>query len=215
MLPREKAVNYGINSLSNEELLGLIIKSGIKNVNYYELALNIINKANGFNNLLCLTYEELVSIKGIKKAKALEILAILEIAKRLSNVSSVKEEELSSPSKIVDWLRFNVGFSNVEQFLCIFLNTSGNILKSEVMFKGSKNQSIVAVDEVLRKAILLKASAIVVCHNHPSGKAEPSMQDRLVTSDLLNACKLMNIKLLDHIIVTKFSYYSFKQEHLL
>lgn len=215
MLPREKALNYGINSLNNEELLALIIKSGHKDNNVFNIAKDLIAKANGFYNLLSLTYEELVDIKGIKKAKALEILAILEIAKRLSSVDMVKEEELSSPGKVVDWLKFNIGFSDLEEFLVIFLNAGGKIIKSEILFKGSKNKSIVAIDEVMRKAILLKSSGIVVCHNHPSGNEKPSSQDIVLTEELRKACEMMSIKLLDHIIVTKSSYYSFKQSKLL
>lgn len=211
MFPREKALNYGISSLSNEELLALIIKSGSKDNTVYNISEGLIKKANGFSNLLSLTYEELISIKGIKKAKALEFLAILEIAKRLSSPDAVNEDELSSPSKIIDWLKFNVGFSNVEEFLVIFLNASGKVIKSEILFKGSKNQSIVAIDEIIRKAILLKTSAIVVCHNHPSGKTTPSLQDKEVTENLRKACDIMNIRLLDHIIVSKNSFCSFKQ----
>lgn len=215
MLPREKALNYGINSLNSEELIALVLKSGYKDNNVFDIADNLLKKANGFNNLLSLNYEELIEIKGIKKAKALEILAILEIAKRLTTVDVVKEDELSTPSKIVDWLRFNVGFSDVEEFFVIFLNAGGRVIKSEVLFKGSKNESIVAIDEVMRKAIVLKASAIVVCHNHPSGKVEPSFQDKIVTNNLKKVCDMLSIRLLDHIIVSKTSFYSFKQQGML
>lgn len=215
MLPREKALLNGIDCLSNDELLALIIKSGFKGTDVFTLSNNLIEKANGFYNLLTLTYEELIDVKGISNAKALEILAILEICKRLSSINTISESELSSPNKIVEWLRFNVGFKNIEEFLVIFLNAGGKIIKSEILFKGSKNQSIVAVDEVLRKAIILKASAIVVCHNHPSGKPYPSYQDKITTQNLKTASEIMNIKLLDHIIVTKENYYSFKQDGLL
>lgn len=215
MLPREKAINYGITSLNNEELLALVIKSGHKDNTVFDISKQLINKANGFNNLLSLSYEELLEIKGINKAKALEILAILEIAKRLTNVDSVKEESLTSPGKIFDWLRFNIGFSNTEEFFVVYLSVSGKILKSEILFKGSKSQSIVAVDEVLRKAILLKSSGIVICHNHPSGNVDPSDNDRIITENLKKACDLMMIRLFDHIIVSNSGYYSFKQHGLL
>lgn len=215
MLPREKALNYGIESLNNEELLALIIKSGQKNNSVFNIASNLIESVDGFNNLLSLNYEELIEIKGINKAKALELLAILEVAKRLSNIEQVKEKELLSPNKIFDWLRFNIGFSNLEEFFVIYLSVGGKIIKSEVLFKGTKNKSIVAIDEVLRKAILLKASGIVVCHNHPSGNVNPSFEDKVITNDLKKACDMMSIKLVDHIIVSNSSYYSFKQACLL
>lgn len=215
MLPREKALNIGINSLSNEELLALIIKSGYKDNDVFMLSRALIDKANGFENLLSLNYEELVEIKGIKNAKALEILAILEIAKRLSNYKVVKEECINSPSNLLEWLKFNIGFSNQEEFLVVFLSTSGKILKSEVLFKGTRNASIVGVDEVMRKAILLKSSGIVVCHNHPSGRVNPSSADIEITKNLKNASEMLGLKFYDHIIVSKEGYYSFKQAKLI
>lgn len=215
MLPREKAVNYGINSLSNSELLALVIKSAYKDKNVIELSKEIIESASGFENLLSLSYEELINIKGIKQAKALEILAILEIARRLSRIDCIKEETLNNPDKIVEWIRFNIGFKDKEEFYVMFLNAAGKIIKSEVLFVGCKNSSIVGIDETMRRAILLKASAFIVCHNHPSGNVNPSYADKKITKDLMDAGKLLSIKLLDHIIVSKDSYFSFLREGLL
>lgn len=215
MLPREKAINYGISSLNNNELLALVIKSAYKQKNVLELSKDIIDSVNGFDNLLSLSYEELTAIKGIKKAKALEILAILEIAKRLSKVEYIKEENLNNPGKIVDWIRFNIGFKNNEEFYVIYLNAAGKVIKSEVLFVGSKNASVVGIDETMRRAILLKASAFVVCHNHPSGNVSPSFADKKITKELKGAGELLSIKLLDHIIVSKDSYFSFLKEGLL
>lgn len=215
MLPREKAINYGIDCLNNYELLALVIKSAYKEKNVIELSKEIIEYANGFDNLLSLSYEELINIKGIKKAKALEILAILEIAKRLSKVEYIKEESLSNPGKIVDWIRFNIGFNNNEEFYVIYLNASGRVIKSEVLFVGSKNASVVGIDETMRRAILLKSSAFIVCHNHPSGNVMPSFADKKITKELKSAGDLLSIKLLDHIIVTRDNYFSFLNEGLL
>lgn len=215
MLPREKALNYGIISLENNELLALIIKSGYKENNVFTIANNVIEKANGFNNLLSLTYEELTSIKGINKAKALEIMAILEISKRLCKVEVIKEEDINSPSKIIDYLRFNIGFSSQEEFLAIYLTNAGKIIKVEVLFKGTHNSSLIGVDELMRKALLYKASSIIVCHNHPSGNVAPSRADIEITERIKQAGLIMNIPLIDHIIVSKSSFYSFKQANIL
>lgn len=215
MMPREKALEYGIASLNNNELLALIIKSACKEKNVFELAEDVIHKANGFNNLLSLTYEELITIKGIKKAKALEILAILEISKRLSKIDKVSEEEITNPNKVVEWIRFNVAYSCQEQFLAIYLNNKGNVIKSEIIYKGTKSSSVVSVDEVLRKAILLQASSILVAHNHPSDNCEPSHNDIELTTKLYKSCELIGIPLLDHLIVGKSNYFSFKNKGLL
>ena len=215
MMPREKAIKYGIASLNNNELLALVLKSAYKDRNVFELAEDVLNLANGFRNLLSLSYEELISIKGIKQAKALEIMAILEISKRLSKVDRICEAQLLNPDKVVEWIRFNVGYSNQEEFFVVYLNGKGSIIKSEVLYKGSKNSSIVAVDEILRKAIILKASGIVVAHNHPSDNVEPSVADINVTKKLYESSLLVDIPLLDHIIIGKSGYYSFKQNKIL
>ncbi len=215
MMPREKAIKYGIASLNNNELLALVLKSAYKDRNVFELAEDVLTLANGFRNLLSLSYEELISIKGIKQAKALEIMAILEISKRLSKVDRICEAQLLNPDKVVEWIRFNVGYSNQEEFFVVYLNGKGSIIKSEVLYKGSKNSSIVAVDEILRKAIILKASGIVVAHNHPSDNVEPSVADINVTKKLYESSLLVDIPLLDHIIIGKSGYYSFKQNKIL
>lgn len=215
MMPREKALEYGISSLSNNELLALIIKSAYKDTSVFELADDILILANGFNNLLSLSYEELISIKGIKKAKALEILAILEISKRLTKIDTINETQLSNPEKVVEWMRFNVGYSNQEEFFAVYLNARGSIIKAEVMYKGSKNSSIVGIDEILRKAIILKASALVVAHNHPSDDVKPSKNDIEITHKLYNSCSMLGIPLLDHLIIGKSNYFSFKNHNML
>ncbi|MCR4634204.1 MAG: DNA repair protein RadC [Erysipelotrichaceae bacterium] len=215
LMPREKALQTGIASLSNKELLALIIKSACKDKNVFGLAEEVIELANGFENLLALTYEELISVKGIKQAKALEILAILEVAKRLSRVDHVSEAELSSPNKVVEWLRFNLGFCSQEQFFVIYLNGRNRIIRSEVMYKGNKNMATVGVDEILRKAILMKASGILVAHNHPSDNLKPSHADIELTQRLYRACELVSIPLVDHIIVSKSGYFSFKNHSML
>lgn len=215
MLPREKARNFGIKCLSNSELLALVIKSAYKNKNVMDLSNEIIESVNGFDHLLSLSYEELINIKGIKEAKALEILAILEIARRLSRIDYIKEENLNNPEKIVEWIRFNIAFTSKEVFYVIFLNAAGKIIKSETLFVGSKNSSVVGIDETMRRAILLKASGFVVCHNHPSGNVNPSFADKKITMELKEAGNLLSIKLLDHIIVSCDSYFSFLREGLL
>ena len=214
-MPREKALETGIASLSDTELLALIIKSAYKDKNVFDLADEIIDAANGFSNLMSLSYEELVSIKGIKKAKALEIMAILEISKRLSKVDHISEAELSNPNKVVEWLRFNLGFSSQEQFFVIYLNARSSIIRSEVMYKGNRNTASIGIDEILRKAILMKASYLIVAHNHPSDDVTPSRADIEVTEKLAEACQIIQIPLVDHIIVGRSSYFSFKNHSML
>lgn len=216
LLPREKALNYGINSLNNDELLALILKSAYHNSNVLTLSNDLINKAGGFNNLLSLTYDELVEIKGIKKAKALEILAILEIFRRLSKVDTIQDaNNLIDPLMLVDYIRFNIGFKEQEEFFLVLLNNKGKVIKAESMYKGTSDASTVAIDEVLRKALLLKTKYIVIAHNHPSGNINPSEADIKITNTIFSGCRHVGLVFLDHLIVSTDSYFSFKKQGLL
>ncbi|MBQ1788117.1 MAG: DNA repair protein RadC [Erysipelotrichaceae bacterium] len=215
MMPREKALSYGISSLNNSELIALVVKTGNKDKNVLELAEEILDTANGFSNLMTLSYEELVSIKGIKKAKALELMAILEIAKRLTRLETISEPQLNEPQKVVEWLRASLGYSPQEEFFVIYLNGKGGIIRSEVLYKGNKNSAAVGVDEILRKAILLKSSCLLVAHNHPSDNVSPSDADIQLTRKLSSSGKMMGIPLLDHIIIGKTGYFSFKNHNML
>ena len=215
MLPREKALNYGFSSLNNDELLALILKSAYKEKNVFALAKELLNKAGDFKNLPSLSYDELISIKGIKKAKALELLAILETAKRLSAVDCVCENKRLNPLMLIDYLRFNLGFLDQEVFYVIFLNNAGKTIKAEAMFKGTGDKSLVGLDEILRKALFVKARNLIVAHNHPSDNCLPSNADVTLTENLKEGCKHVGITLLDHLIVSRSSYYSFKKNGLL
>ena len=214
-MPREKAIMHGMSSLDNNELLALIIKSSYSKSNVFKLVEDLIDKANGFHNLFSLSYEELISIKGIKQAKALEIMAILEIGKRLSKVDTINERQLSDPSDVVEWLRFSLGYSDKEEFFVVYLNGKGNIIKHEVLSRGNKNSAVVGIDEILRKSILMKASYILVAHNHPSDNVNPSQADITLTQQLSKSCEMLGIPLLDHIIIGKTSYFSFKKQCML
>lgn len=215
-MPREKALNYGIESLNNVELLSLVLKSAYKDKNVFDLASELIEVAGGFKNLLSLSYDELVTIKGIKKAKAMEILAILEISKRLTSVESVSENNKTLMlSSLVDHIRFKIGFCNQEQFYAIFIGGNGKIIKSQIMYRGTYNKSLVGIDEILRTALLCKTKMIVVAHNHPSDDVNPSSEDIKLTSLMERGCKQVGLVLLDHLIVSKSSYFSFKSHGML
>lgn len=215
LLPREKALTYGIFSLTNVELIALILKSGYKDKSVFKLASELLDICGGFRNLLSLSYDELVGVKGIKKSKALEILAILEISKRLCKVDNVSDVKGLNPLMLVDYLRFNQGFKNQEEFFVVYLNNAGKILKSSTLFKGTSSSSLVGVDEILRQGLLLKANSMVIAHNHPSDNVSPSNEDIQITKQIKQAGDLVQIKLLDHIIISKSSYYSFKEAKLL
>lgn len=145
------------------------------------------------------------------------ILAIKELCRRTThNDLCVCEDVVNKPSKVYDYLKMEIGYDNQEAFCVLFLNNAGKVIKTEVMYKGSKSSSIVAVDEIYRKAIILKASNIIVAHCHPSGSLTPSSADMELTKRVKDAGEMLGIKLLDHIIVNSSSgYFSFKSQGLL
>jgi len=208
---RENALKYGVSSLKDEELLALVLKSGFKDKNVSVLSNELIEKMGGFKNIFACTYDELISIKGLGKAKTLELLAIIEIAKRLSHPLKIKKEQLVNPEKIVSWIRFNIAFQNQETFFVIYMSKSGIVIKYEKLFTGTNEYANVSVDEVIRRALLAKASYLVIAHNHPGGSIEPSNADINITNTIKKALSLVNIYLLDHLIITLEDFYSFKR----
>lgn len=215
LLPREKAKKFGIESLDDQELLAIVLKTGYADVSVFKVAEDLLEKANGISNIWALDYEELLSIKGLGEAKALELLAIAEISKRLSRIDKVSEETLKDPSSLVNWIRFNIAFNNQEEFFVLYISSKGTIIKDEVLFKGTKSSSLVSVDEILRRAVLLRADSLVVAHNHPGGTACPSSADLDITEKLKQCLKLMDLRLLDHVIVTRDDFFSFRNAGLI
>lgn len=215
LMPREKALKFGISSLDDQELLALILKSGNANKSVFKLAEELLDKASGIENLIAFDYEELINIKGMGKAKTLELLAIIEIYKRLTKVGRISEEKMFNPNELISWIRFNIAFNNQEEFFVLYISTSGKVIKSEVLFKGTKSSSLVSVDEVLRRAVLLRADSLVVAHNHPSGYSGPSSEDIEITEKLQGCLKMMDLRLLDHIIVTRNDFFSFRKAGLI
>ncbi len=145
----------------------------------------------------------------------MELLAILEIYKRLSSVEKNSEPSLVYPKKVVEWLRFTLGYADTEEFFAVYLDGKGTIIRSEILYKGNRHAANIAVDEAIRKALLHKASYLLVAHNHPSDNIAPSQADIDLTDKLQNACRMMGIPLLDHIIVGKTDYFSIKNHDMI
>lgn len=212
--PREKAINNGVETLSNEELLAIILKCGTKGVSVLELADGILKKYYTFNNILNCNYEELMEIKGINKAKAIELLAIMEIAKRIQKNKINDLKSISSPEDIYNNFSVLLKEEKQENFMVVFLDIKSHIIKYEILFVGGVSSSIIDVNFILRKAINYGASKIICLHNHPSGDPTPSNQDIMVTKKIYLHADILDIKLMDHIIIGKNSYVSLKKEGL-
>lgn len=210
--PREKALINGIDSLSNEELLALILRCGTKNKNVIDLAFSIMKKYYTFNNLLNCTYEELITIEGIKQAKAIEILAIMEISKRIQRNKIGELKRINKPEDIYNYFSLLINEEKQEVFMVIFLNIKSNIIKYEKLFVGGINFSIIDVNLIFKKALNYGASKIICLHNHPSGDSSPSNQDILITKKIMKVGEIVNVPLIDHIIIGKGNFVSLKKE---
>lgn len=210
--PREKFINKGPSILSDQELLAVLLKSGTKGQDVLDLANEVIKKYYNFHNLLNCKYEELISIKGIKQAKAVEILAVMEIAKRMQKSKIENLTIINRPEDIYDNFSIFIKDEIQENFMVIFLNIKSHVIKYEKMFVGGTSFSIIDVNLILKKAIEYGACKIICLHNHPSGDPSPSTQDILITKKINTNAEILDIKLLDHIIIGKSNYVSMKKE---
>lgn len=208
--PRERLINYGVNSLSTEELLAIIIKNGTKNSSAKMLASEIISKTNGLKNTEILNYEFLKSIKGIGSAKACDIVASLELGKRVNqNIKSVNGIKFTNSSLVFDYYKNIIGDKKQEHFYVVYLDSSKKIIKDKVLFMGTLNHSIVHPREVFKEGYLVSASSFICVHNHPSGNVLPSREDIEITKQLKEIGTMMGVPLVDHIIIGIDKYYSF------
>lgn len=208
-------MRYGIEQCSNRDLLAIILRSGIKGQSVLELADQVLSMEENLAMMTQLTYEELIQIKGIKKAKAIGLLACFELSKRISCEAIRPAIHIDNPSCLADWLNKKIGFMDQEHFIVIFLGTKNQILKDKTIFIGSLDRSIVHPREIYKEAVKLNASKIICVHNHPSGDVSPSPNDIVATQAISEAGKTVGIPLLDHLIVGKNTYLSFREQGLL
>lgn len=200
--PREKLLAHGAAALSDAELLALLLRTGLAGTSVLQMADQLLQRFGGLHGLLQADAERLRGIKGLGPAKRAELLAVLEIARRVL-CQPLRERALMSDAKDVqDLLRLRLGGKPHEVFAVLFLDSQLRLIALEEMFRGTLDHTTVPPREVLLRALALGAQALIVAHNHPSGVAEPSQADRLLTQRLTAALQLVDIRLLDHFIVT-------------
>lgn len=209
--PRERLLLYGPDKLTNQELLAILIATGNKNESSLSLAAKILKDLPSIRELRELTYEELTSIKGIGKVKAITILSFIELAIRMHTHSREEEKFIRSPKDVSDILMEKVRFYNQEHFIVLFLTTKNMVIEEKTLFIGSLNSSIVHPREIFREAVKRSAAAFICVHNHPSGDPTPSKEDIDVTKRLKDCGDLIGVDFLDHIIIGDGKYISLKE----
>lgn len=210
--PREKAVANGIESLSDSELLALIIKSGTKGCSSVELANKILNQTGGINGLMKLSIQQLMQFNGIGLAKASQIIASLEMVRRMNYLEMLDKDMVKEPKVLIEWLKKHIGSKTQEYFVVVFLNTKNQIIGYSDIYKRSSNSVSINTAEIFLEAIKKGAQKVIIAHNHPSQFIEPSLADDETTYQLQQAGKLMNVPLIDHIIVSFDGYYSYAEK---
>jgi len=208
--PREKLLSKGALALSESELLAIIIGSGHGDLTAIDIARMVLDSyANNLFELGNATYEELLRFKGIGDARAVNILAALELGRRRAIAEAINGVRLDDSGQAYEYLRHRMSDLRTEEFRVLFFNNSNKLIREEVVSSGGLTATVVDPRVVIRRALELNALSMIVAHNHPSGNKNPSEQDVMITERLKQACMIMNIRLSDHIIVTKYDYFSF------
>lgn len=208
--PRERLILYGTETLSNEELLTIIIKSGTKKMSAKMLANKLLIDIGGIEKLKEINFEYLKNFIGIGPAKACEILATIELGKRMNNqINTLKNIKFNNSEIVYNYYSKKLENIKQEHFYTIYLDNNKKIIKDKLLFIGTLNKSLVHPREIFKEACLISASSIICVHNHPSGNILPSKEDLNLTNNLKSIGNLMGIPIIDHIIIGKNNYYSF------
>lgn len=209
-------VQKGKSVLSDAELIAILIGSGSRNESAVDLAKRILASVNNnLNELGKLSIKQLMQFKGIGEAKAVTIAAALEMGRRRRGEDAQKITKINSSKDAFDLLRPKMGELEHEEFWILYLNNGNKVLHSSQLSKGGMTGTLVDVRIVLRRALELGAVALVLAHNHPSGTLSPSEEDRKVTQKLKRASEALDVKVLDHLIITQKDYFSFADEVIL
>jgi DNA repair protein RadC len=198
--PREKLLARGAAALSDAELLALLLRTGYRGHGVLALAGQVLQDG-GFFALLQATPDKLKGIKGLGPAKRAELLAVMEMARRALAQQMQMAPVFDSPARVKDYLALHLGGRTQEVFAVLFLDAQHRLLKLEDLFFGTLTQTSVYPREVVKRALALNAGAVVLAHNHPSGLAEPSRADEYLTQTLISALKLVDVRVLDHLVV--------------
>jgi DNA repair protein RadC len=214
--PREKLITKGKTVLSDAELMAILIGSGNKQESAVALSQRMLQSVEGnINELAKISIEKLMTFKGIGQAKAVNIIAALELGKRRQFENLLEKPKIGGSKDVFSLMQPIIGDLSHEEFWVLFLNNSNKVMAKQQVSKGGMTATVVDIRLVFKQALELFSVAIIVCHNHPSGKLKPSDADVQLTKKIKNAGITLDIKLLDHLIITEKAYFSFADEGIL
>ena len=213
--PRERLMRHGAGTLSDADLLAILLRSGIKGKDAIALGRELIMQFGSLRGLLSVDSKELKKVKGLGAAKVASLLAATEIARRQLREDVIGKDVIRDPESVVAYLMSSMRDKKKEVFKILFLNKANRILDEKDMFEGTVDEASIHPREVVKAALDLHATALVLVHNHPSGRREPSREDIEITKKLKAACEAVSVRILDHIIVGDNQIYSFREQQLL
>lgn len=213
--PRERLLRLGAESLTDAELVAILLRVGVQGANAVELARQILKKFGSLRALTQIPVSALLEVKGLKSAKAAQLVAAMEFARRVSLPDTRERIVLKKTSEAAEYFRARLQGLSEEHFRALFLNRRGALLEDALLAVGSVDQAKPPIRLIVARALQANASAVIVGHNHPSGAAEASESDRLFTEGLYGALKPIGVKLLDHCVVAGDAVYSFADNGLM
>ena len=213
--PRERFFAHGAASLSDAELLALFLGTGTRGKGAMDVARELLVRFGRVSRLLSAAHRELCAVPGVGPAKSARIAAVMELARRALTEEMRARDSLTSPSAVRGYLRLQMQHLGHEAFYGVFLDAQNRVIAAEELFRGTLTQTSVYPREVLKRALEHNAASVILAHNHPSGVAEPSLQDQALTRTLAEALALVDIKVLDHFIVAPGACLSFAERGLI
>jgi DNA repair protein RadC len=213
--PREKLIELGAEALSDAELLAIFLRVGVVGKSAVDLARDLLTQFGSLNGIFAATEHELSQVHGIGTSKYVQLQAIFEMSRRALSEQLQQRDVLNSPQAVRDYLVLKLGSLTKEVFLVLFLDTQNRLVATEEMFSGSLKSTSVYPREVLKRALHHNAAAVIFAHNHPSGLAQQSQADELITKQLKQALALVDVRVLDHFIVAGNTTLSFSERGLL
>ncbi|MBI3479375.1 MAG: DNA repair protein RadC [Nitrosomonadales bacterium] len=213
--PREKLLQRGAAALSDAELLAIFLRTGVTGKSAVDLARELLARFGSLTQLVAASEADFCATKGMGQAKYVQLQAVLEMSRRALNEELQRGDALSSPRVVRDYLQLLLSGRQQEVFLVLFLDTQHRVIASEELFHGTLSQTSVYPREVVKRALAHNAAAVILAHNHPSGVAEPSQSDQLLTNALKQALSLVDVSVLDHFVVAAGRTLSFAEKGMI
>lgn len=208
--PRERLIHFGVEALSNEELIAILLRTGEKSLSVIDLSKEVLYHLSSLHDLKSITIHELMLIKGIKEAKAATLIAAIELGKRVQSLKPTPKIIIHSAHDVYHLCAPHMSHLMQEHFMVLYISTKSELITKETIFVGTINQTLIHPREIFKLAIKVSAAAILLVHNHPTGDATPSKADLEATQTIMNASYIVGIDVIDHIIIGHHEFYSVK-----